>query len=234
MSFICRKEVVCFVNKINEQLQSTENIIKLSFIIMWGLIFFSVIKALGGVFSAVIVAKYDNHLSIDYIGSVDTILVAVVSLFNLPWLLICLIFIAIYSNWLYRAYSNLHDVHIQGLTSTPAWAVGWNFIPLLHLIKPYSIMKEIWQATFYAEDETDDWKKEEVSGKVRLWWLFFIIGLVTWPDWFQFGQTFLSFKVDIWLTIVSGISFVVSGLMIQKIMKQITAEQLVRFKQEER
>lgn len=221
------------MKKINEQLQSLENIRKLSFIIMWGLIFFSAIKAMGGIFSAIIVAKYDNHLSIDYFGSVDIILVTVVSLFNLPWLLICLIFIAIYSNWLYRASSNLHNLNIQGLTHTPAWAVGWNFIPFLHLMKPYSVMKEIWQATFYAEDETGDWKNREASSNLRLWWLFFIIGLVTWPDWFQFGQTFLAFKVDTWLTVVSGISFVVSGLMIQKIMKQITVEQFARFKQEE-
>ena len=220
------------MKKINEQLQKTESIRKLTFIIMWSLIFFSGLKAIGGIFNAIIVAKYDNSLSVDYFMSVDIILVTVVSLISLPWLLICLIFIALYSNWLHRAYSNLRDANVQGLTRTPAWAVGWNFIPLLHLITPYFVMKEIWQATFYAADDTEEWKAQETPSKLRLWWMFFLIGLIAWPDWFQFGQTFLTFKIDTWLTIISSISFVIAGLMIQKIMKEITTEQFTRFKQE--
>src|SRR5690625_1056960 len=188
------------MNKVNGYLQGTENMRKYSFILMWSLIFFSGLKAIGGVFNAIIVSKYDNNLSIDYFNSVDIILVTVVSLINLPWLLICLIFIALYSSWLYRSYKNLRYANVQGLARTSAWAVGWNFIPLLHLINPYFVMKEIWQATFFAESDTEEWKTQETPGKLRLWWLFFIVGLITWPNWFQFGQTFLTFKIDTWLT----------------------------------
>jgi hypothetical protein len=46
--------------------------------------------------------------------------------------------------WIYRANKNLHVLSSEPMTFTPGWSVGWYFIPIANLYKPYQAMKEIW------------------------------------------------------------------------------------------
>jgi len=46
--------------------------------------------------------------------------------------------------WIYRANKNLHVLSSDPMTFTPGWSIGWYFIPIAHLFKPYQAMKEIW------------------------------------------------------------------------------------------
>ena len=48
--------------------------------------------------------------------------------------------------WIYRANKNLHVLSSEPLTFSPGWSVGWYFIPIASLFKPYQAMKEIWSA----------------------------------------------------------------------------------------
>jgi len=47
--------------------------------------------------------------------------------------------------WIYRTNKNLHAFSGERMTFTPGWSVGWYFIPIANLFKPYQVMKEIWQ-----------------------------------------------------------------------------------------
>lgn len=49
--------------------------------------------------------------------------------------------------WTYKAYTNLHSLKSRDLEYTPGWAVGWWFIPLANLVKPYQVMGELWNAS---------------------------------------------------------------------------------------
>lgn len=50
--------------------------------------------------------------------------------------------------WIHRAIKNLRVFSKQvPITFTPGWAVGWFFVPLANLSKPYQVMKEIWLAS---------------------------------------------------------------------------------------
>lgn len=69
--------------------------------------------------------------------------------------------------WTYRTNKNLHILSGQEMEFTPDWAVGWHFIPLACLFKPYQAMKEIWHVSH---------KDNSISHSiVSCWWLFWII-----------------------------------------------------------
>ncbi|MCW3101902.1 MAG: hypothetical protein JWO09_342 [Bacteroidetes bacterium] len=72
--------------------------------------------------------------------------------------------------WTYRAYDNLYILKKDEMSTTPGWAVGYWFVPVLSLFKPYLIMKEIWDETkTYPMDKNEKWDTSG-GGIVGLWW----------------------------------------------------------------
>jgi len=47
--------------------------------------------------------------------------------------------------WIHRAYRNLPALGATRLDYTPAWAVGWFFVPFISMIRPYYVTAEIWR-----------------------------------------------------------------------------------------
>jgi hypothetical protein len=73
--------------------------------------------------------------------------------------------------WIYRANVNAHRLGAKGMEFSPAWAVGWYFVPFANLWKPYQAMKEIWQASVTPER----WEHEDRTWLLPLWWATWII-----------------------------------------------------------
>lgn len=73
--------------------------------------------------------------------------------------------------WIYRASFNAHQLGAKEMRFTPGWSVGWYFIPIFTLWKPYQAMKEIWKASF----NPDNWSKEKVSSILPCWWSFWLV-----------------------------------------------------------
>ncbi|HEX7119818.1 MAG TPA: DUF4328 domain-containing protein [Longimicrobiales bacterium] len=75
--------------------------------------------------------------------------------------------------WLHRAYANLGDVGARVTRFSPGWAVGYWFIPVANLIRPYQVVKEAWQRSesMNASESTDTAPSSPVVG---LWWMAFI------------------------------------------------------------
>ena len=46
--------------------------------------------------------------------------------------------------WIYRTNFNLRALSQEQMSFTPGWSVGWYFVPIANLFKPYQAMKEIW------------------------------------------------------------------------------------------
>lgn len=53
---------------------------------------------------------------------------------------------------------------------TPGWAVGWFFVPIANLFKPYQVVAEIYRASDPSADP-DYWSLAEVPRYLLLWWL---------------------------------------------------------------
>lgn len=52
-----------------------------------------------------------------------------------------------FCRWFYRAYANLPALGERHPRFTPGWAIGYFFIPVLNLFRPYQAAKEIWAAS---------------------------------------------------------------------------------------
>ncbi len=68
--------------------------------------------------------------------------------------------------WVYRMSHNAHCVKTGKPTSSPGWAVGCYFIPVLNMWKPYLIMKEIYEAFR---------QRPSYSKVLPLWWTAWVL-----------------------------------------------------------
>ncbi len=69
--------------------------------------------------------------------------------------------------WIYRTNKNLHALSGEDMVFTPGWSVGWYFIPIANLYKPYQVMKEIWEVSHKNRTVTDS--------IVGWWWALWVI-----------------------------------------------------------
>ena len=73
--------------------------------------------------------------------------------------------------WIHRANYNARQLGAKEMEFSPGWSIGYYFIPILTLWKPYQAMKEIWKASH----NPNDWPTEKVSSILGLWWFLWIV-----------------------------------------------------------
>jgi len=73
--------------------------------------------------------------------------------------------------WIHRANRNARALGAKYMTFSPGWSVGWCFIPILNLWKPYQAMKEIWQASA----NPDSWASQDPPSLVGNWWGLWLV-----------------------------------------------------------
>ncbi len=73
--------------------------------------------------------------------------------------------------WIFRANYNARQLGAKDMKFTPGWSIGWYFIPVFLLWKPYQAMKEIWKAS----NNPEGWKNEKVSAILHFWWFSWIL-----------------------------------------------------------
>lgn len=80
--------------------------------------------------------------------------------------------------WMHRAYKMLVAARLPGLRYTPAWAAGGFFVPLLNLVRPCMVMRELWSGSTYLAGDapagTESWSAVRPSMRVTLWWILFV------------------------------------------------------------
>src|SRR6185503_4209614 len=89
--------------------------------------------------------------------------------------------------WIYRAHRNLPAIGIRKPRYSPAWAVGWFFVPILNLFRPYDVVKELWKEsnpdvgisdTFLKHYSSTTKPYSSKSVLIGLWWGFWIASAV--------------------------------------------------------
>ena len=73
--------------------------------------------------------------------------------------------------WIYRANYNVRQLGAENMKFSPGWSVGWYFIPIFTLWKPYQAMKEIWKAS----GNPGDWNGEKAGAILSWWWFFWLL-----------------------------------------------------------
>lgn len=98
--------------------------------------------------------------------------------------------------WFHRAHKNLKAGGLNDLKYTPGWAVGGFFVPILNLVRPYQVMKEVWTGSEHlsGDDWANPWKADSPAPLVGWWWALLLIS--TCIDRASFRLTLLA--DDIW------------------------------------
>lgn len=73
--------------------------------------------------------------------SIWVMFIGLIAILQLPIFISTVIFFLI---WLHRSYKNLDPLGARHLEHTPGWAVGYWFIPILNLFKPFQVVRDIW------------------------------------------------------------------------------------------
>lgn len=72
--------------------------------------------------------------------------------------------------WLYRAVGNNLAMGASGQEYTPAWSVGYFFIPLANLVLPYFAMREMWLTSHDLAGASDKVRARPVF----VWWALYL------------------------------------------------------------
>ncbi len=90
------------------------------------------------------------------------------------YLLIFVVTAVIFLRWTYLSKRNVRFLGADALEFTPGWAVGWYFIPIATLWKPYQALKETFKASH--PDFTENWRQAPHPSIMPLWWTLWILG----------------------------------------------------------
>lgn len=85
--------------------------------------------------------------------------------------LLALITVVFFSMWIYRAAANVVAAGTPGFDYTPSWAVGWFFVPIANLFRPFSAMRQIWNASHGEQGD----RLNHANGLLAFWWGCWII-----------------------------------------------------------
>jgi len=85
-------------------------------------------------------------------------------------------YIVLFLVWFYRAYKNLHVAGVDGLAHKAGWAPGSFFVPIMNVVRPYRIMKEISSGSSFLLRgvKASSWKQVEPSRLIAWWWGLFL------------------------------------------------------------
>ncbi len=92
-------------------------------------------------------------------------------LIGLLQLLITLITGIAFLKWIHRANRNARGLGAHDMTFTPGWSVGWYFVPIANLWKPYQAMKEIWQASANPTSRSS----QNPPAFLSTWWTLWVV-----------------------------------------------------------
>lgn len=151
-----------------------------------------------------------------------------IMIFALPAFVLSAILIGV---WIYRSHKNAQALHIQGMTHSPAWAVGGFFVPIANLFVPYRAMKSLVSGSLNALG------KENIN-LVGYWWAAWILGngisrvSDSWSKSIERAlpenptpEQFLTYLADMQQTFyldgISGILLIASALLLLRIIKTV-------------
>jgi hypothetical protein len=103
--------------------------------------------------------------------------------------------------WIYGAAQNA--CAMRRIDLTPGWAVGWFFIPIANLFKPFMVMRDIW----FASGGRDKGTGSEGFNAITGWWVCQIAGNIL---------TFIGSGLtrDGFANYFSGLTVMLAGLVI--------------------
>ncbi len=150
---------------------------------------------------------------------------------TLPLMLALFTAVFAYCRFHYRAMRNLQVIDAADLRTTPFWAVGYYFVPIVALWKPLGAVRQVWRASH--NPETAD---VPVPAFIGWWWFFWLVSnfLDSISTRFAFKTVYddygMPIDIDIYLaslmfSLLAAPFTVVSAMLVIRFSKQIMLTQ---------
>jgi hypothetical protein len=131
--------------------------------------------------------------------------------------------------WFTRSFRILHVLGVRGFDYSWRLVTGAFFIPLLNLVMPYAIARDIWKASDPSCDDPVAWKGSRVSRRLTAWWAAYLgmtTGMYLVYKYLPQGET----SYSVWyaymgLSIVTSAMTIIAGLLAISIVRGIDARQ---------
>jgi Domain of unknown function (DUF4328) len=121
--------------------------------------------------------------------------------------------IVVWLIWQYSAHRRLRRAGVADLRFTPGWGVGWWFVPIANLFKPYQAVKELWMASDPAPMVGADGPSRPA---ILPWWW----GTLLVSGWVNNRSAFTTFDETVdgaitsdLLSIVGDLCWIVTGIL---------------------
>ncbi len=126
------------------------------------------------------------------------------ALVGLVFLVIYITTAVFFLKWTYRTSKNLHTLSGGTWQHSAGSAVGWHFVPIASLFKPYQVMREIWTKAHKA------WTPNTklLPGWWTLWLISTFLGQILWR---QEGEVVRDFQLMAVTQIISDIIDIALG-----------------------
>lgn len=189
-----------------------------------GLVFFVTLGILGG-YSSLDDAEALNAANVGIVA-----LMGLSATFYLLTLIAGFVYLMI---WVYRANQNLIRLSAIGSNFSPGWAVGWWFIPVFNLFRPYQMMKELWLGSAPVIDPhaPSSWEYLPPPPWLLWWWLgLLIIGKFSRIAEYLDSRGLLPPNGDLTFPIwaVCGVLALINALLVVFIVREIDSRQNAR------
>jgi hypothetical protein len=142
----------------------------------------------------------------------------IIAFTNIAVFIVCIV---LFIMWFRRAYFNLHQTNKVSTEFTEGWAAGAWFVPFLNLVRPYYIMKEIWNKTQYATNNLLTHKPSTIIGWWWALWLIFNLGNNILSKIFK-GSNLQDLMNDTLSTIFMGVVEMAALILLIIIIKQVS------------
>ncbi len=134
--------------------------------------------------------------------------------------------------WIYRAHTNLPALGARGLKYSPGWAVAGFFVPILNLVRPYQVVKEIWKASDpnVSAFDASAWQRAPASPVIGRWWVSCLVFAASFVSWFSFRISSAAATLDDLLAgssaiLVADVLRVIAALFAIRVVRGIDARQ---------
>lgn len=142
----------------------------------------------------------------------------------------------LFLTWIYRTHRNLPALGIPGPRYSPAWAVGWFFVPIFGLFRPYEVMQELYKGCNPDVGISDEFLRQysptvklysSKTALIGLWWGFWLasIFLTRISDQTHVLSGLGGLIIGNWLSIISDGFGIVAAVCVILIVKEIDARQ---------
>jgi Domain of unknown function (DUF4328) len=207
----------------NDKYVSLKGIAYLPKVGFWGLLFCLVAYFFLSLTNLVVVLP-----EVNYLGQGNmSIAFAIINVMSSIETLIRIFTIVTFLIWLYKAFKNLSYLGAENTEFTPGWAVGWWFIPIASLFKPYQAVCELWyNSDSDVEPNTLFSKSVGAPSFIGYWWGFFIVGNITGrlTDLFSGSSPLFTTLIFMLYCVLQ----IVAGILILKIVIGVTNQQDIR------